>query len=304
MNMRSSQLIFIIVVVLVTMAALWLLVSSSVNRPDQVSSVSTETGLKIGASIPPLQSILASVGGSKITPIVLLAPGASPHTFEPKISEMSRLQGAETVFVIGHGLDEWAQAMVAEPTEIITVDQGIALRESAEDHASAAADPHYWLSFDNIRQIARNMAVRLKEVDPVNSDYYESNLKNFEQEVAAAKNTSQEELSGRKSSQIVTFHDAWEYFAAEMGLEIAATFEPEAGKEPTPQYLAQLQQTVQRYGINTIFSEPQLSDETLTSLFNDLGIKVVTLDPLGAEPSGNFLETMVRNSQIISSTLK
>ncbi len=301
--MRWAQLIFVLIVAVITVAVLWLLVSSAVPRPDSDQPVLPGAGLKIGVSIPPLQSILARVGGSKVTPIVLLAPGASPHTFEPKISEMSRLQGTETVFVIGHGLDDWAQVMVAEGARIIPVDQGIVLRESAEDHAGAAADPHYWLAFENIRQIARNIVSRLKEVDPVHSDYYESNLKNFEQEVSAAKAASQAELSRRKSNRIVTFHDAWEYFAAEMGLEVAATFEPDAGKEPTPQYLAQLQKTVQRYEISTIFSEPQLSSETLTALLGDLEIKVVNLDPLGADLSESFLETMIQNSKIISETL-
>ncbi len=304
--MRWSQLSFILVVTAITLAALWLLVSSSTpTKMTQLQSPPIDTGVKVAVSIPPLQSIVKSIGGDKVTAVVLLPPGASPHTFEPTISELTKLQGAAAVFTIGHGLDDWAGEMVADPATLVTVDNGIALRANKDSDEAGPDDPHYWLSFDNAGQIARNITAKLQTIDPANAEFYAANLEKFNQEAMLAKEASRQEFAGIKTDKIITFHDAWEYFAAEMDLVVAATFEPSAGKEPTPQYLKELQETVRRYQVKTIFSEPQLSTAALDAFLTDLGIRVQVLDPLGAGQEGQgYLETLTQNAKIISESLK
>ncbi len=304
--MRWPQLIFIIVVAAITAAALWLLVGTSETpKTPRPGTSPAPSGLKVAASIPPLQSIAKTIGQDKVATIGLLPPGASPHTFEPKVSDLAKLQGAQVTFVIGHGLDDWARDMVADPATVMTVDAGIRLRANKDSDGSGPDDPHYWLSFDNTRQIARTMATRLQELDPGNADVYAANLEKFDHEITAAKEASLKNFANTKNDKIITFHDAWEYFAAEMNLEVAATFEPAAGKEPTPQYLHELQQTVRRYSVNTIFSEPQLSTETLDAFLSDLGVGVRDLDPLGSGQAGeDYLATLTRNAEIISESLK
>ncbi len=305
-SMRWSQIIFIVVIAAVTVAALWLLVSaSSAPSVSAPRTGSASVGLKVGASIPPLQSIVKAIGQDKVTTIGLLPPGASPHTFEPKVSDVAKLQGARVAFVIGHGLDDWARDMVADPATLMTVDEGIALRPNKDSDEAGPDDPHYWLSFENTRQIARTIAAKLQEIDPRNAGFYAANLEKFEQEIMAAKETSRKKFEGIKNDKIVTFHDAWEYFAAEQGLTVAATFEPTAGKEPTPQYLKDLQQTVRRYQIKTIFSEPQLSTETLDAFLADVGVAVQNLDELGVSSEGqSYLDTLTADAQIIAESLK
>lgn len=304
--MRWSQIVFIITVTAITVAALWFLVSTSAI--PTVSSPGTgpnSAGLKVAASIPPLQSIVTTIGQDKVIAIGLLPPGASPHTFEPKISALAKLQGAQATFIIGHGLDDWARDMVADPATVMTVDAGIELRANKDSNESGPDDPHYWLSFANTRLITRTITAKLQELDPSNADFYAVNLEKFDQEIVAAKETSRERLADVKHNKIVTFHDAWEYFAAEQGLAVVATFEPTAGKEPTPQYLQSLQKITRQYQLTTIFSEPQLSTETLDAFLADGEVKVLNLDPLGdGQGEGSYLETLVRNAEIIAGTLK
>lgn len=305
--MRWSQLIFIIVVAAITAAALWLLVSASATPKAPLPSTggSNVAGLKVAASIPPLQSIAKTIGQDKVATIGLLPPGASPHTFEPKVSDVAKLQGVAVAFVIGYGLDDWARDMVADPATVMAVDSGIQLQPNKDSDKSGPDDPHYWLSFENTRQIARTITTKLQEIDPSNTDFYAANLAKFDQEITVAKEASLKNFANAKSDKIVTFHDAWEYFAAEQGLEVAATFEPAAGKEPTPQYLNELQQTVRRYQIKTIFSEPQLSTETLDAFLADAGVTVVNLDPLGdGTGEASYLATLTQDAQIMAESLK
>lgn len=305
--MRWSQLVFIVLIAAVTITALWFLVRTSSTSPAVLSlpSAAPAAGLKIAASIPPLQSIAQSIGGDKVQALVLLPPGASPHTFEPKISELARLQGTSAVFVIGHGLDDWVQEMVDDPDILVTVDQGIELRPNTDPDEPGPDDPHYWLSFANTRKIAATIAAKLQELDPGQAAIYQANLEKFEQDSRSAQTQNQERLVNLPNKNLVTFHDAWGYFAAENGLTVVASFEPAAGKEPTPQSLKELSDTVRRYQIKTIFSEPQLSTETLDAFLQDLGVSVRELDPLGGEAgSGDFLEVLVRNSEIIAEAQK
>jgi zinc transport system substrate-binding protein len=104
---------------------------------------------------------------------------------------------------------------------------------------------------------------------------------------------------------ILTFHDAWFYFAEDFGLKIAGTFEPAAGEEPTPRYLAELQRRIGTEHIHIVFTEPQLSPSVLESFAKDTKIGIAELDPVGGvEGRTTYLELMEFNANSIRRALQ
>jgi zinc transport system substrate-binding protein len=104
---------------------------------------------------------------------------------------------------------------------------------------------------------------------------------------------------------ILTFHDAWFCFADNFGLKIAGTFEPAAGEEPGPRYLADLQREIKARHIRIIFIEPQFSMGVLKSFAKDSGVKIAELDPLGGvEGRTTYLELMKFNARSIRHALQ
>lgn len=116
--------------------------------------------LLLAAAVP-----ATGAGRERVAPVLL--PGTSPHTFEPTPASVRALTGAEMLFAIGHGLDDWTArpARGAGVLQVVPVDAGIALRR-ANDGARGRVDPHCWLSASNAKVIARIEAAELARRAP------------------------------------------------------------------------------------------------------------------------------------------
>src|SRR5919108_2203650 len=114
--------------------------------------------LKVAATIFPLYDLVRQVAGPAVEVVLLVPPGASPHTFTVKPGTARALTGCVAVFTIGHGLDDWATRLAQEAgvKRTIVTDAGISLRRGYSEHHRAkhaqsqtaapdAVDPHYWL---------------------------------------------------------------------------------------------------------------------------------------------------------------
>ena len=163
-------------------------------------------------------------------------------------------------------------------------------------HHHGPIDPHYWLSVHNAEQIAMNIANELAELDDENASLYTERAEQYAEKLEALEVELQDKVAGLSSRNIIALHDAWYYFADEFGLNLVGTFEPSAGKEPTPQYLANLEEEVRAHEVSTLFMEPQLSTDSIQAFANDHNLNVAVIDPLGGvEGRENYIELMRYN---------
>lgn len=260
------------------------------------------TKLKVAVTIFPLYDLTKNIAGDKVEVIQILPPGASPHTFEVTPSTLKKLEGTGIVFQIGMGLDTWVEDITSSLDSIkkIPVSEGIKLKKEVTGNDPGGVNPHYWLSLTNGKIIAKNITEALKTEDPENANFYQSQFNTYSQDLAKENQYLLAKMGNLSNRNLVTFHDAWLYFADDFGLVVVATFEPFPGKEPTPKYLAELQTVIKKYNIKTIFSEPQLSDEIIKSFTKDLGVNLAVLDPLGGVAGrDSFINLMRYNVEVI-----
>jgi ABC-type Zn uptake system ZnuABC Zn-binding protein ZnuA len=241
--------------------------------------------VKVAASIFPLYDIVRQVAGPVADVVLVLPAGASPHTFEPTPSSVRALDGARVLFVIGHGIDDWAARLGrgAGVSRVAPVDAGIALRR-AHDAAHGRADPHYWLSAPNAKAMARTVAAELARLVPDRRAEIDGALAAYLARLDAADVEVRRLLADLPTRRIATFHDAFGYFADAYGLEVVATFEPYPGLEPSPRFVIEFQRRVQAAAVRVVFTEPQLSVDALRPIARDLGVTLAVLDPLGGLP--------------------
>lgn len=275
---------------------------------QKLGRVSTTTDntlrIKVAASFMPIADMVGNIGGDKIEVIQILTNGASPHTYEPQPEDMQKLNGVSLAFVIGHGFDNWANTMLTDTApgfQLITLDKGIPLRPASEANPQEY-DPHYWLSLDNAKIMCQQIKLILTALDPTNKEYYQNNLNIYLAQIDTLKKSSQQELKLVKNKRFITFHTSFNYFAADLGLEVVTSIEEYPGKEPTPQYLANVGKIIQQYNIKTLFKDPEMSDTIVSSLANDYGAKVGTLDPAGSI-NNTYLEMMQYNISTLAKTL-
>ena len=273
---------------------------------------------KIAATIFPIYDIVRNIAGDKMEIIGILPPGAGPHTYGVSPRQVRELEGVGVVFSVGHGLDDWIDTLIETLPNVkkVVVDKGVHLIELSSDeeregrergdlaHRDKGGNPHYWLSIENGKSIARNITAEVIKLDPAGESEYAANLDAYLSQLDSAGERIKEKIAGLPTKKIMTFHDAWVYYADEFGLEIVGTFEPFPGKQPTPKYLARLYDEVGRHGVTSLFSEPPLSSETVASFVSDMGLKLYVLDPLGGvEGRAGYIELLEYNTEVIVKAL-
>jgi zinc transport system substrate-binding protein len=234
------------------------------------------------------------------------------------VQDRQKMVGVDVAFVIGVEFDDWAEQLAeSEYVQILDLSQGIELKEgedhedeaghedSHEEHDHEGLDPHYWLAPANAKIIATTVTQKMIAIDPASREYYQTNLSSYLLKLDKLQTDSQQKLAKLENRKLITFHNAFTYFAASMDLEIVTTIEPFPGKEPTAAYLAEVGEIIKKEKIKILFKEPQLSEAVVNALAEDYGAQVYTLDPEGGGVEGiDSYEQLIRyNVNIIAENL-
>lgn len=265
-------------------------------------------------SILPEQTFVKAIGGDKVNVSLMVQPGNSPHTYEPKPSQMIDITKADLYFAIGVEFEDvWlpkfknlnSKMQVIDLTDKITkikmqrsnANNDTKLKCTSEDHGDHAHhghdhggdDPHIWTSPDNVKIIAQNIYSTLVKNDTKNKAFYKNNLEIF---LASIEQTDKEVshiLSTlQKSRKFMVFHPSWGYFAKTYNLEQVAV-EVE-GKEPKPRELIHLLKEAKKEKVQAIFTQPEFSDTVAKIIAKELQIPVVKVSPLASDWSQTLIK--------------
>jgi ABC-type Zn uptake system ZnuABC Zn-binding protein ZnuA len=255
---------------------------------------------RVAATISPLADIVREIAGSSVAVIRILPAGVSPHTFEPSPGTARDLTRTRTIFAIGHGLDDWVVTLAAASgvSRVVRADAGLPLRPVAHRDNSRdggeLVDPHYWLSCANAKKIAETVERELASLFPDQAGAFASRRASYAARLDSLDAEIRSTLAHLPNRDIATFHDAFEYFAADYGLRVVAVFEPYPGREPGPRFVRDFERKVRQSEVRAVFAEPQLSVDLLKPITQDLGVSLSVLDPLGGVPGRESFVDMMR----------
>ncbi|MCP4682338.1 MAG: zinc ABC transporter solute-binding protein [Desulfobacterales bacterium] len=261
--------------------------------------------LKVTVSIVPQKYFVQKIGGDKVEVFVMVLPGASPATYEPKPRQMIELTESRIYFAIGVPFEAvWLKKFngVNPGMPIIKTQDGIEkipiahhLHDGNRDNDAKGKDsheirdPHIWLSPPLVMIQARNILDALLKVDPAHRAVYEKNYRAFIKELTNIDVKIKGLFAGNdEGAQFLAYHPAWGYFAEAYGLEQIA-IESE-GKEPRPKRLQNLIIYAKDRGVKAIFVQPQFSTKNADIIAKAIGGKVVFADPLAKDWAKNILE--------------
>lgn len=248
--------------------------------------------LNVVVSIYPLKDMVQQVGGDRIHVDFMVPPGATPHTFEPKPSDMIRIQGARMFVIIGAGLEFWAEKAIksagGKGLKVLVLSEGLPLiygAGSRDGHGThqgqKSADPHVWLDPLLTKEIVNRIAAALVELDSSHERYFRENAERFKREIDSLDAFIAGKVKTFRTKEYVTFHPAWNYFSRRYGLRVAGVIEESPGKEASPKHIARIVNEVKRAGTRVVFAEPQFSSKTAEVIAREAGAKVLLLDPIG-----------------------
>lgn len=299
------------------------------NKPDTndgsknaSATSSTFAEPRFAATILPLGMILGELANGRAKVTVLLPPGASPHTYEPRPSDIAAAAGAKALFWVAENLDGWAADIpAAEKVKAIYLlpeewrlpahehtHSGADPEDKAGaegDEATHGVDPHFWLDPLAVRAAVPALTAELIRLDPPGKEIYEKNAADFSARLDALDLDIAKELAPVTGGKLIVFHPSFYYFAKRYGLEIAAAIEPFPGKEPTPKYLVYLTSLLRNNGAMAIFSEPQLPREPAEAIAEAAHVKLYELDPNGGGEGRKTYEELIRyNADVLAEALK
>jgi zinc transport system substrate-binding protein len=245
---------------------------------------STEPVLELVTTLHSLEQLARTIGGERLSIHALVPPGASPHTFEPKPSDLVRVEAADWILLAGGGLDDWARRLMELGTGTAPVTTLLELaREGPGDEVGD--DPHVWLDPILVRDaIAPALVRRLIALDPEGSAYYTKRANAFRDQLTELDEEIRGILAASGGRHFVAFHNAWHYFAARYGLNQIAVVQEFAGEEPTPRELANMVRAARDARVPAILVEPQLDPRVARTIGAEFGARTVRVDPIG-DPS-------------------
>ena len=153
--------------------------------------------------------------------------------------------------------------------------------DHAHDHSGI--DPHAWLSPANAKVWLTHIADTLSERDPANAETYAANAAAAQAAIQTEMDTAQARLSAVIDQPFVVFHDAYQYFEAQFGLQAAGALSLSDAVPPSPSRAADIQTEIRENGVVCVFSEPQFSDGLVNTVIEGTDAKTAQLDPLGAD---------------------
>ncbi|MBA3796628.1 MAG: zinc ABC transporter substrate-binding protein [Chloroflexi bacterium] len=290
------------------------------NEPAATGVTLDGTTTRVVATTTVLADLVAQVGGDLVTVTPLVPLGGEVHTFDPSPSDAVTISEAELVVMNGLGLDEWLRdlAQTAGPADVTIVElaedlggvdylepaehegdaaedeEGADEPEEDDDHAGESANPHLWLNVTYTQEYVEKLVAALKQVDPDNAARYDANATEYQQELTDLDAWVREQMATvpNENRRVISFHEAFPYFAAAYDLEIVGTVIDAPGQDPSAAQVAGLIEAIRDEGVSAIFAESQFPSDLTQTIAEETDVPVVTdlyNDSLGPAPADTYV---------------
>ncbi len=236
------------------------------------------------------------------------------HDYQLQTRDMVTLEGADALVINGGGMEQFMDKVMTlrEDLSVIDASEGIEMLPSASehdhddhddhDHEGEVMNAHVWLDPSLAMVQVRNIAEGLANADSDHADAYRSNAEAYILKLEQLKAEIAEQLAPYAGREIITFHEAFTYFAEAFGLHVAGVIATEPGEEPSTRDIADTCDLVNRLGIRTLFVEPQYPQKAAQTIARETGASIYTLDPcVSGDGSMESYENIMReNARVLT----
>ena len=273
-----------------------------------VSDSQADNNLTIVTSFYPMyimaKNITADVPGVKL--INLTAPQTGClHDYQLTPDDVKTLQKADIFIVNGAGSESFMDKVTAQQKQlkIITATQGMKLINNT---GQTDPNPHIWVSIAGAIQEVKNISRQLSELDPARSLQYEQNSAAYIAKLEKLRKEMHAELDKLPQRNIVSFHEAFPYFAEEFNMNIVAVVEREPGSEPSAREITETIEIVKAAKTPALFVEPQYPSDSAEVIAKETGARVYVLDPAvtGSDDPDAYLNIMKNNLVALKEALR
>lgn len=225
------------------------------------------------------------------------------HDYQLTAGDVRQLADADLLLANGAGMETFLGKVKGQSPSlrVVEVSEGIPLMDG---------NPHVWVSFEGASRQVDNIAEALAQSAPEKADAFRANAATYKAALAALDAKMKSSLAPYAGTPIVTFHEAFPYFARDYELDLVGVIAREPGTEPSARELADTIGLVGERKVKALFAEPQFPDKSAQVISRETGVKVHALDPVVTGPSepaearGAFLRAMEKNLGVLQEALR
>jgi ABC-type Zn uptake system ZnuABC Zn-binding protein ZnuA len=233
-------------------------------------------------TVAPITSIVANIVGDEAEVVGIVPEGTNSHTFEPRPSDAKQLARADVIFMNGLKLEEptrkLAESNKAAATEIVELgDETITPDEYIFDFSfpedEGKPNPHLWTNPPMAKRFAEIVSERMARLDPDSALVYRANFEAFAAQIDAFDEAMRVAFATIPAGQrkLLTYHDAYAYFAEEYGFEVIGAIQVSDFEDPTPKQVATLIEQVRATGVRAIFGSEVFPSPVLEQIGKQTG---------------------------------
>ena len=279
-------------------------------------------GFTVVASIYPLYIALLNLtdGVPGVSAELMTAPDTGClHDYTLLPGDMKKLETCELFVINGAGMESFLDRVLENRPELTILDasEGIVLLPAEEEHDHEEDDEHdheghmhennahVWTSVEKHCEQIQNITEGLCLQNPENEALYRENAEGYLAKLEELKGRMTQQLEDIKGRSIVTFHEAFSYFAEEFGLNIEAVIAEEPEEAPSPQRIRELVELVRVHDIQALFVEPQYNSASAKVVAAETGCELLILDPIvtGERDKAAYLTGMEQNAAVLRRAL-
>lgn len=231
------------------------------------------------------------------------------HDFQLQAEDMVYIEKSDAFIINGAGMESFLDKVIDNQSNTLIIDSsdGIKLIEdSSNDDDDGEFNSHTWVSISNYIKQVENIYEGIITVDPKNREIYRKNMLEYMERLEKLKTKMHMHIDRLPNRDIITFHEAFPYFADEFNLNVVDVINREPNSQPNAKELIDTIRLVESTNVRALFVEPQYPKTTADIVAKETGAKVYTLDPCvsGNLKYDSYIEAMEKNLEVLKEALK
>ncbi|MBD1915981.1 zinc ABC transporter substrate-binding protein [Leptolyngbya sp. FACHB-60] len=298
----------------VLLLGLGLVSCDSAQRSELASDEADDSRPAVVATSTVIADWVAEVGGDQVALTGILQPGADPHVYEPVPADTIAFEDADLIFYNGYNLEpNLVRLLNAAGVDAQRVAVGEVVPPlDLQKGTTTVPDPHVWGDVSNVVPMVETIRDQLIELAPDQADLFTTNAAAYIAELEQLHSWVEIQTATIPPAQrqLVTTHDAFQYYANAYGLTVAGTLIGLSTEEqPSARTVQQLVAAIQGLGVPAIFAETTINPQLITTVANESGVtlapQALYSDSIGAPGSDgdSYLKMVVANTRSIVENL-
>lgn len=218
--------------------------------------------------------------------------GVCIHDYSFKPEDFKKIETAN-LFIVSGFEDEFDDIIKTKEKQ-----NGFILCDSSLNVNKIEDNQYTWLNPHNVIIQAKNISESMISLDPGNKEKYLANFEKFSSGVSENISKLKEELKPLENTNLVVFHEGFDYFAEAFNLKIK-TYEPEHENGLSPKDVNEIVDYIKTNNVAALFDEESEESKLIPVIQEELQVKSFTLSAADHGDKGNknqYVDTMNQNA--------